>query len=115
MYTRKCVGGHHDVAVRQHTPLPDGTTRATVAVPTGELEAALRASGAGDVIATSSEVPTGRMVRAALPMVGAVLRVDAVRRNVIRLIDRWQLTPPSTPGESSWAYAYAEWEGGETR
>lgn len=99
----------------QHTPLPDGTTRDTVAVPTGELEAALRASGAAEVIATSSEVPTGRTARAALPIVGAMLRVDAVRRTVIRAVDRWQLTPPSTPGDASWAYACAEWEGGETR
>ncbi|MET8424846.1 saccharopine dehydrogenase NADP-binding domain-containing protein [Nocardia sp. NPDC004860] len=99
----------------QRIPLPDGTTRATVAVPTGELEAALRGSGAGDVIATSSEVPTGRVARAALPIVGAILRVEALRRTVIRLIDRWQLTPPATPGEVSWAYASAEWEGGGTR
>ncbi|MFJ4654870.1 saccharopine dehydrogenase NADP-binding domain-containing protein [Nocardia sp. NPDC088792] len=98
----------------QHTPLPDGTTRATVAVPTGELEAALRASGAGTIIATSSEVPTGRAARAALPIIGAVLRVDALRRTAIRLVDRWRLTPPSTPGETSWAYACAEWDGGET-
>lgn len=99
----------------QHIPLPDGTTRPTVAVPTGELEAAVRASGAGDVISTSSEVPTGRATRAVLPVVGAILRVDAVRRSVIRLIDRFGLTPPSAPGDTSWAYAYAEWEGGETR
>ncbi|MGV9823525.1 saccharopine dehydrogenase NADP-binding domain-containing protein [Nocardia xishanensis] len=108
--TRSRLGAH-----LQHTPLPDGTMRATVAVPTGELEAALNASGAGDVIATSSEVPTGRIARVALPIVGAVLRVEAVRRTVIRLIDRWQLTPPATPGEVSWAYASTEWEGGETR
>jgi short subunit dehydrogenase-like uncharacterized protein len=99
----------------QHIPLPDGTTRATVAVPTGELEAALRASNAGDVIATSSEVPTGRAARAALPVMGAILRVEALRRTAIRLIDRWGLTPPATTGEVSWAYAYAEWADGETR
>ncbi|MGW6422411.1 saccharopine dehydrogenase NADP-binding domain-containing protein [Nocardia sp. NPDC055053] len=99
----------------QHIPLPDGTTRATVAVPTGELEAARRASGAAEVIATSSEVPTGRAARAALPIMGAVLRVDALRRTAVRCINRWQLTPPSTPGEASWAYASAEWQDGEMR
>lgn len=98
----------------QHTPLPDGTTRATVAVPTGELEAALRASGAGEIIATSSEVPTGRVARVALPIIGTILRIDALRRSVIRMVDRWQLTPPSTPGETSWAYACATWDSGET-
>ncbi|MEU3012136.1 saccharopine dehydrogenase [Nocardia asteroides] len=98
-----------------HTPLPDGATRATVAVPVGDLEAARRASGANEVIATSSEVPTGRAARAALPIVGALLRVDAVRRGVIRLIDRWQPTLPSAPGEISWAYAFAEWPDGTTR
>src|SRR5258705_2999284 len=48
--------------------LPDGRVVGTVGVPTGELEAARRASGAADVVAASSEVPAARLARAALPI-----------------------------------------------
>src|ERR1700758_732995 len=49
-------------AVHEWIPLPDSPGILALAVPTGELEAARRASGAGDVVTFSSEVPSGRMV-----------------------------------------------------
>src|SRR5258706_585266 len=59
--------------------LPDGRVVGTVGVPTGELEAARRASGAADVVAASSEVPAGRLARAALPILAAAIGLRPVR------------------------------------
>jgi short subunit dehydrogenase-like uncharacterized protein len=89
--------------------LPSGCSRQAVGVPTGELESARRASGAGEVVAYSSEVPSGRIARALLPVMSALLSVTAIRRRVLRLIERLRLAPPVSRGEVSWAYARLEW------
>ena len=89
----------------ERTPLPSGESIRTVVVPTGELEAARRASGAPQVSATSSEVPTDRVSRLALPVIGAALRFGPARRGLVRLAGRLHLAPPAKPGEFSWAYA----------
>jgi hypothetical protein len=89
----------------ERTPLPGGGSIRTVVVPTGELEAARRASGAPDVSAASSEVPTDRISRLALPVMGAAMRFGPARRGLVRLVDRLQLAPPAKPGDFSWAYA----------
>ncbi|MGB8405701.1 MAG: saccharopine dehydrogenase NADP-binding domain-containing protein [Mycobacterium sp.] len=96
-------------------PLPDSPAIEALAVPTGELEAARRASGAGDVVAFSSEVPSGRMVRAALPVLSALLAVRPIRIRLQRLISRARLTPPAKSGDVSWAYARLEWPDGTHR
>lgn len=96
-------------------PLPGGVTRHAVAVPTGELEAAHRASGAGDVVCYSSEVPNGRLVRAFLPVVSTLLARNGVRVVAHRLVARLRLTPPVTAAEQSWAYARLEWADGSER
>jgi short subunit dehydrogenase-like uncharacterized protein len=96
-------------------PLPDGQTREAVAVPTGELEAAHRASGAGEVLCYSSEVPTGRVVRALLPVVSALLALKRVRAGAHRLVARLHLSPPVTAAKQSWAYARLEWADGDHR
>ncbi len=85
-------------------PLPDGRAVNAIGVPTGEVEAAQRASGAGDVIAYCSEVPSGRIIRALLPAVSAILSRERIRIGLQRLISRLRLTPPATSGDSSWAY-----------
>lgn len=90
-------------------PLPGSPAIRALAVPTGELEAARRASGAGDVLAFSSEVPSGRAVRAVLPMVSTLLAVRAVHAGIQRLISRTKLTPPAKSGDVSWAYARLDW------
>jgi short subunit dehydrogenase-like uncharacterized protein len=101
----------------EHTdiPLPDGQTRDAVAAPTGELEAAHRASGAGDVVCYSSEVPNGRLVRAVLPVVSTLLALKGVRAVAHWLVARLRLTPPVTAAEQSWAYARLEWADGNQR
>lgn len=96
-------------------PLPDLPAIRALAVPTGELGAAQRASGAGDVVAFSSEVPSGRAVRATLPVLSALLAARPIRAGVQRLVNRARLTPPTTPGEVSWAYARLEWSDGAHR
>jgi short subunit dehydrogenase-like uncharacterized protein len=96
-------------------PLPDLPAIQALAVPTGELEAAHRASGAGDVVAFSSEVPSGRTVRAALPMLSALLSARPIRAGVQHLVNRARLTPPAKSGDISWAYARLEWPDGTHR
>ena len=59
--------------------LPDGTTARTADGPTGELEAAHRASGAPFVVAASTyTAPARRVLRAALPTVAALLSRPAL-------------------------------------
>ena len=104
------LGGHHE-----RIPIPDALPREALAVPTGELEAARRASDAGDVIALSSEVPSGRAVRAVMPALSALLSVRSIRAGAQHLIDRMRLTPPVKAGEVSWAYARLDWADGTRR
>ncbi len=96
-------------------PLPDLPAIQALAVPTGELEAARRASGAGDVLAFSSEVSSGRTVRAVLPALSALLSARPIHAGVQRLISRAKLTPPAKSGDVSWAYARLEWPDGAHR
>jgi short subunit dehydrogenase-like uncharacterized protein len=96
-------------------PLPDLPASQCLAVPTGELEAARRASGADDVVAFSSEVPSGRTVRAVLPMLSALLAAQPIRAGAQRLVNRARLTPPAKSGDISWAYARLEWPDGTHR
>jgi short subunit dehydrogenase-like uncharacterized protein len=96
-------------------PLPDLPARDALAVPTGELEAAHRASGAGAVLAYSGEVPSGRIARALLPAVSALLAVRPIRAVLQRFVSRMRLSPPVKSGEVSWAYARLEWAGGTHR
>ena len=96
-------------------PLPDLPARDALAVPTGELEATHRASGAGAVLAYSGEVPSGRMARALLPAVSALLAVRPVRALLQWFVSRLRLSPPAQSGEVSWAYARLEWAGGIRR
>lgn len=104
------LGAHHE-----SIPIPDALPREALAVPTGELEAARRASGASDVIAYSSEVPSGRAVRTVMPAVSALLAVRPIRATAQRLIDRMRLMPPVKAGDVSWAYTRLEWADGTRR
>jgi short subunit dehydrogenase-like uncharacterized protein len=95
--------------------LPNGKGLNAIGVPTGEVEAAQRASGAGDIIAFSSEVPSGRIVRMLLPAVSALLAKNRIRNGLQGLIGRLRLTPPAKSGSDSWAYAQLEWADGSQR
>lgn len=88
---RRRLGADHE-----RIPVPHALPREALAVPTGELEAARRASGAGDVIAYSSEVPSGPLVRAVLPAMSKLLAARSIRGGAQRLIDRFR------PGSRRW-------------
>jgi short subunit dehydrogenase-like uncharacterized protein len=96
-------------------PLPNSPAREALSIPTGELEAAHRASGAVDVLAYSSEVPSGPVVRAVLPAVSALLAARPIRAAAQRLASRLRLSPPVKSGDVSWAYARLEWPDGSRR
>ena len=95
--------------------LPDGAAVTTVGVPTGELVAAQRTSGAPFVIAASSEVPTGRATRAILPLAGLLLSVPSVRRFARRRLARVRLTARPRPRAHSWGHAAVRWPDGTSR
>jgi short subunit dehydrogenase-like uncharacterized protein len=107
---RSLLGAQHE-----RIPIPDAMPREALAVPTGELEAARRASEADDVIAYSGEIPSGRALRAVMPAVSALLAVRPIRAAAQHLISRMRLTPPVKAGDVSWAYARLEWADGTRR
>jgi short subunit dehydrogenase-like uncharacterized protein len=95
--------------------LPDGSTVRTGALPSGELEAARRASGAPSLVAASSEAPTGRAVRAVLPTAAALLSLRALRTIATRRLAGTRLTPRPQDREFSWARARISWSDGTVR
>ncbi|MGH3320717.1 MAG: saccharopine dehydrogenase NADP-binding domain-containing protein [Streptosporangiaceae bacterium] len=95
--------------------LPGGSTVQTAGVPAGELEAARRASGASSVIAASSQVPSGRVIRAVLPAAAALLSLPALRGAAKRRLARVRLTPRARSRGFSWAHARVEDHDGNAR
>jgi short subunit dehydrogenase-like uncharacterized protein len=95
--------------------LPDGEEVTTASVPFGDLVAAQRVSGASDVIAGSSEVPTSPLVRAVIPAAAVLLRSGRVRRFAIRRLAGVRLAARARPRAHSWAHASARWSDGRVR
>ena len=100
--TRVRLGSH-----RQQFTLPDGGTAVTGCAPTGELEAAYRASGAPFVVAGFPAAPGA----AAMFAVAALLAVPGMRGFARRRFAR--LTPPPPKRDVSWARAVLEWPDGD--
>lgn len=94
---------------------PGGEERVTVSGPSGELLAAWRASRADTVVAASSEVPTGALVRSVVPALSALLRVPALGRLAGRGLARVPLRAAEQPRPYSWAHARVEWPSGTVR
>lgn len=94
---------------------PEGGTALTAGVPSGELEAARRASGAAFVVAASSEAPTGRAIRAVLPLATALLSRPTIRAAGRRLLARVRVPANQHGREFTWAHAHVEWADGDTR
>ncbi len=107
---RAGVGSH---AVR--LTLPDGMVVTTGAWPSGDLVAAGRSSGAADVVAATTEVPTSTAVRAVVPVVGPLLRVGPLQRFAIRRLAGRRFEDAPRPREHSWGHARAEWADGTVR
>jgi short subunit dehydrogenase-like uncharacterized protein len=95
--------------------LPDGTTARTLALPTGDLEAAHRASGAPHVTAGNSEVPSGLAVRALLPVLAAAVARPRIGDAAKRRLARVELKTGTPTRDHSWARAHATWPDGTTR
>lgn len=99
-------------------PHPDGTTTRMGPVPTGDLHAAQRASGADEVLMVSTEMPTSWLLTPVLGVVGSVLARPRVRAAALRAADRLRLSGPSAGDddpEVSRSYARVVWADGRTR
>jgi short subunit dehydrogenase-like uncharacterized protein len=95
--------------------LPDGTTAMTGSTPSGELEAAHRASGAPFVTAASSMAPTGAVARAGVAVIGALVQWRWLREVMKRRLARVEASAPKQRREHSWAHARVEWADGTVR
>jgi short subunit dehydrogenase-like uncharacterized protein len=104
---RAGVGGH---AAR--VALPDGSVVTTGSWPSGDLVAAARTSGASEVVAATTEVPTGTAIRAVVPVAGPLLRIPPLRRFATARLAVRRLEGGPRPREHSWARARAEWADG---
>ena len=95
--------------------LPDGTQVSTTSVPFGELLAAERTSGAPDVVAASSMLPTGPAAQVLLPLAAAVLSIGPLRALAQRRLARVQTKARPRPTEHSWGHARVQWPDGTIR
>lgn len=95
--------------------LPEGARVITGSVPTGDLEAARRASGAPSVIAGSSEIPITPLSRLVLPMLSALMRWRPVRNWAVRRLAPVRVSLPRHERRASWGHARVEWSDGTVR
>ncbi|WIX86690.1 hypothetical protein [Amycolatopsis sp. DG1A-15b] len=95
--------------------LPDGESVRAAGLPTGELIAAQRASGAPDVTVTSALAPAAPVVRALLPLLGRVVSIPVVRRFAVGRLARVTTKAAPRPRTHSWGHAVVTWPDGTTR
>lgn len=95
--------------------LPDGAAVTTGSWPSGDLVAAWRISDAPDVVAATTEVPTGAAVRALVPVVGPLLRIRPLQRFATARLAARKLEGGPRPREHSWGHARAEWADGRVK
>jgi short subunit dehydrogenase-like uncharacterized protein len=94
---------------------PDGDRLTTVNFPSGDLFAAWRSSHASNLIAASSEMPTGRAIRYALPFVGLLARSARVRKVLTQRIANAKLPIRPRPRVHSWGHAMVTFPDGNKR
>lgn len=100
----------------ERVPLPDGRMVGTASAPSGELEAARRASGASFVVASTSIVPSAPILRAMLPALLAVMKIAPVRRFAMRRMSAIDVKPTTVKEpQVSWSHARVEWSSSEAR
>ena len=100
----------------EQTPLPGGRRVGTASAPTGELEAARRASGASYAVSATSMVPSAAILRAILPSVLSIMKIDALRRFATRRMAAIKIKPPAVKvAHISWSHARVAWSTGEVR
>ena len=100
----------------ERVSLPDGRIVGTASAPSGELEAARRASGAPFVVASTSIVPSAPILRAMLPALLAVMKIAPVRRFAMRRMSSIEVkqTAVKEP-QVSWSHARVAWSSDEAR
>jgi short subunit dehydrogenase-like uncharacterized protein len=94
--------------------LPDGSTRVTAAMPTGDLEAARRACGASSAVAASPLAPSTPVARFAMTAVMPLFKSRIVRDFARRRLAQVRLTPPAQKLDS-WTHARVQWADGRVR
>ncbi|SDS53161.1 saccharopine dehydrogenase family protein [Microlunatus soli] len=94
---------------------PDGDTVRTAGMPSGELIAAWRLSGARSVLAASNMAPSTLPVRIALRVGTALLQIPPVARFAVARLAAVRMPARPRPREHSWARARAQWADGEVR
>jgi len=97
---------------RLRLTLPDGSIIETGSIPSGELEAARRASGALYAVAGFPQMPPP-MVGALLPVLAALLSIPAIGNLARRRFAAMEAPAPTR--KVSWAHARVEWPDGRTR
>ena len=111
---RASLGGEHEQLVA-----PDGTKIATGAMPTGDLEAAHRASGAPSAVAASSMAPSAPLIRALMPaltpILAALFSLRVVRELAIRRLAAVNIPPTFGEARHSWSHARVGWADGTVR
>jgi len=117
-YRRGVLAATRPGAAFWRIPTPNGTSMGGIGVAVGDLESARRASGAEDVDAFTTEIPTNAALRAVLPAVAKAARLRGVRRAL-----EYGVTLTDSPGPAadrdqdyvSLSYAQLDWANGETR
>lgn len=95
--------------------LPDGEEVSSVGVPSGELVAAHRVSGAPSVSATSGLVPASPVVRTVLPLLSALLRIRPVRAFAVGRMSGIRSKAAPRPRLHTWGHAVVSWSDGTVR
>ncbi|MFD0255959.1 saccharopine dehydrogenase NADP-binding domain-containing protein [Streptomyces sp. NPDC127113] len=95
--------------------LPDCSRVTTASMPSGELLAAHRASGARHVLSATSEAPSSPLIRAMMPALGSLMRWGRLRAFTTRHLARVRVEAKTRPREHSWGHAVVTWTDGETR
>jgi short subunit dehydrogenase-like uncharacterized protein len=100
---------------RQQLTTPAGDTVTTAALPLGDLLGAWLASNADSVIAATSAIPSGPVVRVVFPALSLLLRWSALRRFAISRVARIPIPERGLPREFSWGHARVEGNDGTIR
>ena len=95
--------------------LPDGSTVVTASMPTGDLEAARRASGASSATAASSMAPSTPVGRFAMSVAEKAMTLRVIRDFAQRRLAQVRVSPQKNKPSTSWTHARVEWADGRVR
>jgi short subunit dehydrogenase-like uncharacterized protein len=94
---------------------PDGDSLTSVNFPSGDLFAAWRTSAAAAVVAGSSEVPAGALIRYGLPLIGLLARSSRVRGVMRGQLAKAKLPVQARPRPHSFGHASVTFADGTRR